>query len=705
MSSGFLLSGLGFPFVRMGGAEYEPYDSDDSTQESKGLKPIVNAGGIKVKRLYRSAWRMNFEWAKRYLLIFFDSAAMRREFLKPLSETLDANGQPLPLPRIPPTNRKHITSLYKLVEWKVARLRAPGEYYFTLGSYFEVPKKDGFERTIIDLRPLNALCKTPPRVCLAEIGQLLRDILHLGADGKGLWFSTGDFLNYYHQLPVPKRCQNLFAVKCGKHIFFMKCCPMGQSWMCFMAQLATWTLILMAAPEDIVDLGVDGRSFGLEIPPGIVYLRNNQGLLNTQYDNVLVCTKNRYLADKWVRRIKGNAAHVNAMWGPDDVLCTPSRTANHLGVEIDGTNFPRWRHIPSKVQKWERWFLKPRFFTPRYVAKIVGISVWDALIRLLPLFYIDHVIDAIRYVHTHYDVRRKKDWYQPIELTPRIDAILRGHMLQILKNEWHEEAAPEHLFETWIAASDASEFGTGYVILQGQRGAYVHDIDSYDNLPGSRLPQSLIGVHIYILELYGAYRTVEAVAQRSKNQPVKLILIMDNTAAKAAISKWYSSNKHALDIIKRIHALAKASNIDLSIVWMASEDNPADAPSRRMRCHADSSWMSKCEKALSFVAGKWSYEYIGGARHEKLHDVPIDTLDSSLSSDDESFKMESNTHPDDLWDSEDDNSEFTSVNDEIEDKLLHELDTCYPDGTDPTSMRAGFLQLLRILDGEHYSHE
>jgi len=38
MSSGFLLSGLGFPFVRMGGAEYEPYDSDDSTQESKGLK-------------------------------------------------------------------------------------------------------------------------------------------------------------------------------------------------------------------------------------------------------------------------------------------------------------------------------------------------------------------------------------------------------------------------------------------------------------------------------------------------------------------------------------------------------------------------------------------------------------------------------------------------------------------------------------------
>ena len=704
MSSGFLLSGLGFAFVRMGGADYDPYDSDDSSVESKGLKPIVNAGGIKVKRLYRSAWRLGFEWAKRYLPIFFNADAMRTAFLKPWSETVDADGNPLPIPKIPPTNSKHITSLYKLRDWNVLRLRAPGEHFFVLGSYFEVPKKDGFERTIVDLRPLNALSNTPPRVCLAEIQQLLRDILRLGADGKGLWLSTGDFLNYYHQLPIPKRCHNMFAVKCRKIIFFMKTCPMGASWMCFMAQLATWTIILMSAPTDNADLGIDGKSFGLDIPPGIIYLRRDQGLLNCQYDNVLVCTKTRFLADKWVSRIKGNAAHVNAHWGADDVLCTPKRTAFHLGVDLDTTNVPRWRHIPTKVSKWNQWFERPRICTPRYVAKIVGISVWDASIRLLPLFMIDHVIDAIRFVHAKYNIRRKKDWYQPIELTPRLAAILRGHMLQILKNEWHDEPIAEISSDTWIAASDASEFGTGYVILQGQRGQYAHDIDRNDNLPGSSLPHSLIGVHIYILELYGAFRTVEAVSERLNGRRIKLILIMDNTAAKAAIGKWYSANKHALEIIKRIHALAQRSNIDLQIIWMASEDNPADAPSRRSLCHADPSWVRKCDRALEFVTGKWSYEYVGGARHEKLHDVTSEYSDATSSSDDED-ELHDHDVQEDVWASDDDDSNFQSENNDVEDQLLNELNACFPDGAEPASMQEGLSQLLRILDGEHYSHE
>jgi len=711
MSGGFLLSSLGFPFVRMGGAEYDPYESDDSQQESKGLKPIHHAGGIKVKRLFRTAWRLGFEWGKRYLPVFFEAKAMRSFILKPRQEVTTSDEVPVELPRIPPTHRRHITSLYKLVEWKVMRIRLPGEHFFALGSYFEVPKKDGWERTIIDLRPLNAISKTPPRVGLADIKQLLLDILRLGASGKGIYMSTGDFLNYYHQLPIPKRAQNLFAVRCRKLIFFMKVCPMGASSMCFLAQLATWSLVLSRAPNDRDDLGVDGRDFGIELPPGIIYLRNDQGLLNAQYDNILVCTRTRFMADRWVKRIKGNAEHFKAHWGDNETLCEPKRIAVHLGVEIDGTNIPRWRHDAKKAAKWEKWFAKPRLFTPRWVAKIVGISVWDATIRLLPLFQIDYVIDAIRYVHMNYTVRRKKDWYQRIDIPPQILAILRGHMLLILRNEWHEEPIPEKTTNEWVAASDASEFGTGYVILHGQRGSPHHDAD-FNGRPGSALPQELVGVHIYILELYGAFRCIQAVAQMNQGKPTSLHLLMDNTAAKAAIHKKYSSNKYALEIIKRIHFLCQRNNIVLTISWIASDDNPADEPSRRLSCSGPS-WAAKCRKALDFAAGKWSYAYTGNTRHEKLHDVPSDagTFPVDTSSEDEEDVDGDDTditdavYPKPTWLSDDDESDFASDDEEVEERLLKELDECFPEGSDPASMQMGFISLLRILDGERHSSE
>jgi len=98
------------------------------------------------------------------------------------------------------------------------------------------------------------------------------------------------------------------------------------------------------------------------------------------------------------------------------------------------------------------------------------------------------------------------------------------------------------------------------------------------------------------------------------------------------------------------------------------------------------------------------YEYSGGARHEKLHDVPVEDCASSSSSDN-IIAEENEQETSDLWDSEDDDSDIQSDNDEVEDKLLHELNKCYPDGTDPASMREGFTQLLRILEGEQYSSE
>jgi len=167
----------------------------------------------------------------------------------------------------------------------------------------------------------------------------------------------------------------------------------------------------------------------------------------------------------------------------------------------------------------------------------------------------------------------------------------------------------------------------------------LHDCDERDGLPGSSLPLQLVGVHIYILELYAAYRCIEKIAALNSGKPALLHLLMDNTAAKSAIQKRYSANKYALEIIKRIHFLCERAYIVLTVSWIASSDNPADEPSRRLKCHDDPVWIQKCLKALGLADGRWSYAYEGGTRHEKLHDVPLaleDPLHGATSSDDDS---------------------------------------------------------------------
>jgi len=152
----------------------------------------------------------------------------------------------------------------------------------------------------------------------------------------------------------------------------------------------------------------------------------------------------------------------------------------------------------------------------------------------------------------------------------------------------------------------------------------------------------------------------------------------------------------------------------LAIIWIASGDNPADEPSRRLPCHVNPDWKAKCQKALNLANGKWGYAYTGQVRHEKLHDVPTESQsftppepqaysNKGESSDDE----EEVSHPfatlgvNEDWCPEDD----CPSDDEVDEQLLHELDACYPHDVNPVTMREGFDRLLAILDGEHGSSE
>ena len=78
---------------------------------------------------------------------------------------------------------------------------------------------------------------------------------------------------------------------------------------------------------------------------------------------------------------------------PDEVMCPPTQQAEFLGIFIETIELSRWKHLDKKITKWTTWWLPfknptvlRRDLTPRVVAKICGISVFDATIRFIPLF-------------------------------------------------------------------------------------------------------------------------------------------------------------------------------------------------------------------------------------------------------------------------------------------------------------------------------
>ena len=181
-------------------------------------------------------------------------------------------------------------------------------------------------------------------------------------------------------------------------------------------------------------------------------------------------------------------------------MSAPKQQAEFLGLSLDTSFLPKWRHSQKKIAKWLKWwmpFRNPevlrRDLTPRVVAKIVGISVFDGTIRFVPLFELSDVIEILRGLHEKYNLHRKRDWYQGIVLSNLELDILKDSMEKILLNPWHHSQSFCAPTREWIAVSDASDHGFGFVILQGSPERLFNTSLNHlgTTTPGSRFPGAL----------------------------------------------------------------------------------------------------------------------------------------------------------------------------------------------------------------------
>ena len=649
----------------MGGAEYNPYDSEDDDDDGpRELDRPLATRSVKLRRLRATAETCELLWAVLLISLLIDPILFRKTILRhPPPDDKD-------IPRIRPTDPALLPHLRLLKDWQIMMNPEKGVFAQVLASYFEVRKKNKKLRTIVDCRPVNAMCKTPPRVNLASIPDLLMRIAKLGR----CYLSVGDFSGWFHQLEIPAECYDLFGIVCADTLFLMCCVPMGFSWACVLAQCVTWAIICVCMKDDRNGkLGMDAKKYGKELPPGIIDLERTQGLLCAYYDNIIVATKSRFLGGQWRKRIMGNAEAFGAKWNPDEILSEPAQEATALGLLINTANVPKWKHCPKKVATWNKWWHAKNALTPRYVAKIVGLAVWDSTIRLQPLFELHEVIDVLRSLHERYQLKYKRDWYQAITLSDKDVRVLCAKMDMILVNPWHEPVIHQTAVRQWVAASDASDFAWGYVVLRGQSGPYLINTDNLGK-PGQAFPIDLQKTHIFIKELYAAVRLIKMIASISDGQPADLTLLMDNTAAMHCLQKGYSKNDAGRALVKRVFQLAKDANIRLTIKWIASDDNPADNPSRLMIIDE-----ALCARALELADDVWRYEFTGAARRKKWNDVPDDKPHDAAA-------VENNAMFDD---------ELLDVNDDI----MDELDSCDPDEDDAT-MHEGLSRLFNVLVGE-----
>lgn len=117
------------------------------------------------------------------------------------------------------------------------------------------------------------------------------------------------------------------------------------------------------------------------------------------------------------------------------------------------------------------------------------------------------VIEVLREIHTRYELSRKRDWYQHIELPDDMLKLLVEQMESLLLNEWHVPETPKAATREWIGASDACDYGIGFVILRGHdSGRFVNRTQLPDgsSVPGAGFPASLLNMHIYVKEIYAA---------------------------------------------------------------------------------------------------------------------------------------------------------------------------------------------------------
>jgi hypothetical protein len=559
------------------------YEADEETALTPGqLDPIRVAGGMNINVL-------------RTFSCVFAITAFEVILCGDLTKFL--SGPPISIER----ERKRTddvfnVSILKLIDWNVLNAQ-PEKPLRALCKYFEVPKTES-NRAIGDARSANNMFRRPPAVGLPYLPEVL--LLMKSINVK--YFVTGDWRHYFYQIPISEELSRFFQVDTGFLSAQFQVLPMGFSWSPWIAQALGWTIIL-AREDNQPPLGVDDATRERANVPGYVVLREHGvevGVIVLWYDNVLVATRTKSLAERWHARLEKNGERVNVVWKE---LEAPATRATYIGLELDAEADLKWRHKATKPEKWLNRIEKP-IICAKDIAALVGILIWDATITLTPLLHYFDEINLLRKFSPR--CKAKVEWKKPLTLQDEDAAAIR-RLKEALRraclNPWTSPPKPKTHLDLFLA-SDASDRRAGVVFINSGNKNLLWLTHRFKDEARKN--------SIFMKELMAILLAVRFAKKHCTHEweECHIHIAVDNTAAIGALQKGYSPSEGACLIIKAILDVVPASR--LTVKYVKSEDNSADEPSRRKAPQS-----LKVKRNLDLLQGKFEYDRVSVVKDDR----------------------------------------------------------------------------------------
>jgi hypothetical protein len=518
--------------------------------------------------------------------------ASPQEMLRP---DVDLIKDQLPRPILQASQEEYVALIRRMMTLGMVSFTHSPE---VVNGVFGVVKDVDKIRLIIDARPANKVFVDPDPVELPSPSVVAQ--LSVPVDAT-LYTGKSDLDNFYHRLRLPDWMQPYFAlppVRCsdvglpGGDVLVYPCCttlPMGWSHSVFVAQ---------SIHEHVVDSRSGLSKADRMTSSSTVYSLSGSRVLYVIYiDDVLFFSLDPLAGVGAMAKYDSAVSSVGLPVKPSKRVAPTSDCVEGLGLEIDG----RARRIgvsPSKL--WKLCDATVSLFGQRFVSGdqlrvLMGRWTWACLINRPSLSVFNAVYRFIEVAgsrnFTLWPVVRRE-----LELVMGLVPLL-----------FVDVSAQ---FSERVVATDASGTAQGVVacrvpvdivhsVASECGGIIMPDPGSCDDHP--TCPRSLVRFvqncdwrvivssrwrapeHINSLELRAVSTAVRWLL--STHNPLvfgsKLLILCDSQVVVGALRKGRSPSRVLLRRLRAVAALALVAKLRLTLLWIPTDINPADEPSRR----------------------------------------------------------------------------------------------------------------------------
>lgn len=432
-----------------------------------------------------------------------------------------------------------------------------------VNGLFSVPKKEK-QRLILDARKANLYFTACPEVILPNPGCLV-DLL---MEGDKLHCGKSDLDSFYHRIAIPEWLQTFFglpAINWGSKKMWpvYRVLPMGWSHSVFVGQMIHEEMISRVEGYQREDLVLPNAPLSIGRMRYGIYI-DDLFVLGNDADEAA------RMVNKCVRESESSGFPV----AETKLVLPPRSMIEILGIEVfdDGVMLPHRGKMKSLLILTEHMIKAPQW-AKKTLEEVIGKWIWFLLLRR-PL---------LSTLKASYEMLHAPKYTAIPSFAVRSEFRTLTNIVPLIYGRLDREFADK------ILCIDASLIGGGVVYTTANAADYKALLGGqYIGEWGLGRPWTTVikhrwrtRQHINMLEGKALLLGIKWFLRNQNNFGKRLIVGIDNQALIGAVEKGRSSlGLHG--ICRQIAAWVTAGDLHLKCVYIKSEDNPADGPSRSL---------------------------------------------------------------------------------------------------------------------------